>query len=93
MKKILLLIVIAFTMASCGPSARELEEKRIQDSIQSSMNPSATEEAPVFKVTYYKDETSNIVFAVMQCCGELRMEIVPSNQTLGITNFKKIKSN
>jgi hypothetical protein len=92
MKKILLLIVIAITMASCGPSARELEEKRLQDSINS-VNSHTTEEAPVFKVTYYKDETSGIVFAVMQCCGELKMEIVPSNQTMGINNFNKIKSN
>ena len=91
MKKILVLIGIAFTMASCGPSAREMEEKRLQDSIQNSLNPSATEDenVPVFKVTYYKDD-AGIVFAVMQCCGELKMEIVPSNQTLGIKNFKKI---
>jgi len=89
MKKILLLVVVAFTMTSCGPSAREMEEKRLQDSIQGSVNPSATENAPEFKVTYYKDD-AGIVFAVMQCCGELKMEIVPSNQTLGIKNFKKI---
>jgi hypothetical protein len=34
MKKVVLsLIAVAFLVASCGPSAKELEEKRIADSI------------------------------------------------------------
>lgn len=95
MKKILLLIVIAFIVTSCGPSMRELEEKRITDSIQSSVNLSTTEEAPEFNVTYYQDDATGIVFAVMQCCGETKIEIVPANQMgVKLNNCKnKIKSN
>jgi len=34
MKKVVLsLIAVAFLVASCGPSAKELEEKRVADSI------------------------------------------------------------
>ena len=109
MKKIILFVIgvlmyvtCVFTFVSCGPSAKELEEKRLADSTRCANDPSYTASTKSENVnyldkvmqtmTYYKDETTGLYYAVVENNGQITMVVLPVNWNISTPNLRTFKS-
>lgn len=102
MKKIILfsigVLVYLTLVVSCGPSARDMEEWRLADSVRVAsdssrdMNAKSVCDRAMQTMKYYKDETTGLHYAVVENNGQIVMVLIPSNMLLNTPNLRTFKS-